>query len=465
MEKFLYKYNKSKIILNTVILYPNTYPIGMSSLAFQSLYHLLQLYPFIHCERAFCGDTGSFPINSFESGKSIGEFDAVFVTISYEPDLLNLIDAFERSGIGISPKGRKNPLIIAGGIASSFLFYYLKGIADVTVCAPAGYAIPVIAEELAAFKNKEDFLSNLEKHEGFYAQGTESGDNVPYYQCGDKLSHSVIISDRAEFSRMGLIEISRGCLYNCRFCLVSKIYGEYYPYPEKDIFEAAEKYYGLTGKIGLIAATLTNHPGFKHIIKELNRMKFRLSFSAFRIEGLDDELMELILTNENKTLTIAPEAASPGMKNAIGKLIPNDLIEKKAGLAFSMGLKRLKLYFMVGLPGETPQDINDIIELVKILRLKSYSYSKLHNYNPEFIITINPLVPKPFTQFEGYPMEEIRSLKKKILFLKNGLRDLGRTYVYGESPKTALLQYRLSHHLIDPEEIIKVKGKLSASQL
>jgi radical SAM superfamily enzyme YgiQ (UPF0313 family) len=84
----------------------------------------------------------------------------------------------------------------------------------------------------------------------------------------------------------------------------------------------------------------------------------------------------------------------------------------------------------------------------------SYVHSKKHGYVPEFIITVNPLVPKPFTEFQDCPMEELQSIKKKIITLKNGLRGLGRTYVYGESPKSALLQYRLSHHIVSLEELI-----------
>jgi radical SAM superfamily enzyme YgiQ (UPF0313 family) len=454
MELFLYKYSKSRITLNAVVLYPNSYSIGMSSLAFQNIYHLLQLYPFIHCERAFIGADANSRVKTFESGRGIELFDVIFVTISYEPDILNFVNMLKSSGIEVLSKKRQNPLIIAGGIATSFLYYYLKDIADITVCAPADYAFPIIIDKLGVFKNRDELMDNLKDYEAFHTRNNENGNNIKYHQYSSSLVQSVIISDRAEFSRMGLIEISRGCLYNCNFCLISKIYGNYFYYPEDSILMAAEKYNGLTKKIGLIAATLTNHPSFKDIVKELNRLKFRLSFSAFRIEGLDDELLELILKNENKTLTIAPETASVNLKQTINKVIPNDKIIEKASIAFKMGLKRLKLYFMVGLPGEKAKDLEEIISLVKNLRQISHIYSKLHNYNPEFIININPLVPKPFTLFEDLPMEETSSIKKKIIMLKRGLREIGRTYVYGESPKTALLQYRLSRHIIPLKDII-----------
>ncbi len=455
MERFLYSYKKTKIQFNAVVCYPNTYSIGMSSLAFQSIYHILQQYPFIHCERAFLNEKKAKACSfTVESGRNISQFDIIFISISFEPDLLNLIDMLINSGIEIDPGKRKKPLIIAGGIASSFLYYYLKDIADITVCASAEYALPIIVRELCSYTNSDIFIHNLGKSNGFYHRERDKDENLQYYHCNNVLSHNVILSDRTEFSNMGLIEISRGCLYKCNFCLVSQAYGNYISYPEDDILEIADHYLNLTDRIGLIAATLTNHPGLRKIIKGLNGMKFRLSFSAFRLDDLDDELLELIINNENKTLTIAPETASLVLKKKINKVISNDLIVERAGKAFELGIKRLKLYFLIGLPGETSSDIEEIIGLVKRLRILSRIYSKKHGYIPEFIVNINPLVPKPFTEFKDVKMDEPQVIKKKIIMLKKGLRDLGRTYVYGESPKSAVLQYRLSHHLDSLEDLI-----------
>ncbi len=457
MEQYLYRYKKEKIRLNVVVVYPNTYSIGMSSLALQSLYHLLQQYPDVHCERAFMNSRNETAgVKTVESNRSLQEFDVILFTLSYEPDLINLIKILKLSHIQIYNRNRKGPLIIVGGIAVTFLFYYLKDIADITVSTPAEYALPLLIPELMIMKQKEPFLDKIAGIKGFYTIFSDGNDNIPYYQCNEiEFTHSVILTEKTEFSNRGLIEISRGCLYQCNFCLMSKLYGKYKAFSMDNILKTAENYIPYTNKLGLIAATLTNHPQFKDIIKRLNEMKFQISFSAFRIENLDDELLDLIIKNENKTLVIAPETASYRLKKSINKIIPNETILNTAEKAFQLGLKRLKLYFIIGLPGETMEDLNDNIELVKNLREISLRYSKINGYNPEFIININPLVPKPFTEFENQAMEDPRSIKKKIIVLKNNLRNMGRIYVYGESPKTAQLQYRLSRHFITRDELFE----------
>jgi len=458
MEHFIYRYKKDKILLQTVFIYPNTYFIGMSSLGFQFAYHKINENPEILCERAFLDSRRENNFVTIESNRNITEFPILFFSISYEPDLLNMIYILKTSGIELLKEKRKKHIIIVGGIAVPLLKNYLKFIADVIVCSPAEYAFKKIIPMLLECKDKDIILDKLQNIHGIYVSEKIKNDELKYYQpegsC--EIAHSAIISEDTEFSSRALIEISKGCLFRCRFCLVSNMYGRYIAHPKSEILKIAEKYKGKTNRIGLIAATLSNHPNFKEIIKELNKMNFILSFSAFRIEGLDNELLELILKNENKTLVIAPETGSERLKRLINKNISESTIINITERAFRLGLKRLKLYFMVGFPGEDVSDLDAIIKLVRKLREISLEHSKNLHYIPEFIIDINPLVPKPFTEFQGYPFEEIKILKEKIIYLKKNLRKLGRTFVYGESPKSAFLQYRLSHGLIDFEEVLRL---------
>ncbi len=460
MEKFLYNYTKTKIRINTVLVFPNSYYLGMSSLGFQSVFHCLQSNPQVHCERAFFNSSTS-KIKTIESGRELNQFDIIFFSISFENDLINIIEILRRSGIEIRNKSRSFPFIVIGGIATTIIPYYLKGIADIVVSGDAGLTIPPLIDEF--LKNpeysKESILAGISGKEGIYPYSSINSDKLCYQKSSpenEEPVHSVILTKNTEFSNRGLIEISSSCQYRCSFCLVSSVYGDYHPLPMGKIIQTAEKYIGFTKKLGLIAATLSNHPDFKNIIIELNKIGFQISFSAFRIEGLDDELLHLIIENENKTLVIAPETASEKLKKNLNKVIPNEIVLSTVKRACQFGIKRLKLYFIIGIPGEEEDDLDADIRLIGDIREITQETAADWGYIPEIIVDINPLVPKPFTLFEGQPMENIKTLRKKIIYLKNKLRKMGRTFVYGESPRSSLLQYQISNHLLSLEEILKI---------
>lgn len=452
-ERFLYTYKKEKIKKNAALVFPNSYSIGMSNLGFQWVFHLLSSNPEIHCERAFVDNESK----TIESGRRLNLFDIIFFSISFESDLVNLVRMLEASRIEVDRQKRTGPLIVIGGVATSILPVYLKQIADVVVSGEAALTLPPLMEALLNGVDKIDFLSQLKGKEGIYLPEDIKTDTLPYSPAPEKVGpvYSVVLSDDTEFADRGLIEVSRSCLYRCAFCLVTNVYGDYMYYSEDEIIKTAERFAGLTDKVGLVAATLTNHPDFKTIVRRLNGMGFQVSFSAFRIEGLDQEMMELIISNENKTMVIAPETASDKLKRVVQKLIPNEKILSAVRDACKIGIKRLKLYFIIGLPGEEEEDLDAIVTLVTDIRNISKEYGQTFGYLPEIIVDINPLVPKPLTPFEGVNMAPVKELKKKIITLKNRLRVLGRTFVTGESPNSAYLQYQIANHLLSLEEILK----------
>lgn len=456
MEKFLYKYRKEKILWNIALVYPEKYSTGMSSLGYLWVYHILQSISWVNCERAFYSEGD---IKTIETGRRLNEFDAVFFSISFENDIVNIVSILKKSGIEIFSRNRKGlPLICVGGIATTFLFNYLKHFVDVIFSGDAEMVIPKFMGLIKYKKDREEITSILEyeKNEGIYTS-KDVNDYLPYYSIDNiELPHSSIISSNAEFENTALLTVSKGCLYQCKFCFVSRVYGEYKPFDLGKIIKTAQKFCGLTDRIGLIAATLSNHPDFEKIVDELNKMGFKVSFSAFRVEGLTERFLNKIIENENKTLVVAPETASLKLKKFIGKNIPEELIFDKLKVACDFGIKRIKLYFMIGFPNEGEEDIEAIIEFIRKTREISNQYSKKHNYIPEIIVDINPFVPKPFTPLFEYEMEDIQSLKKKIIKIKNSIRNFGRIFVYGESPKNSLLQYRISKNKISIDEIVKL---------
>ncbi len=457
MEKFLYKYRKEKILWNIALVYPEKYSTGMSSVGYLWVYHILQSIGWINCERAFYTDG---EIKTIETARRLNEFDAIFFSISFENDITNIVSILKKSGIEPLAEKRKGlPLICIGGIATTFLSGYLKYFVDIIFSGDAELILPKFLTYIKNIKDKKEIFSIFEKYNfnGIYCNSFNFENYLPYFSSRDvAIPHSTIISSKAEFKNTALIAVSNGCLYNCKFCFVSKVYGDYIPFDINKIITIAQKFVGLTDRIGLVAATLSNHPDFEKIVNEINKIGFKISFSAFRVEGLTENFLKKIIENENKTLVIAPETASPKMKKFIGKNIPNELIFDKLKVACMYGIKRIKLYFIIGFPNEDDEDINAIIEVVRKFREISNEYSKKYNYIPEIIVDINPFVPKPFTPLFEYEMEDIQSLKRKIIKIKNSVRNYGRIFVYGESPKSSLLQYRIVKNKITIEEIIEL---------
>ncbi|MGC8765402.1 MAG: B12-binding domain-containing radical SAM protein [Brevinematia bacterium] len=455
-EIFLYKYKKEKILWNAVLIYPNSYRTGMSSLGYLWVYHILQSIPWINCERAFFSPGR---IKTIETERDIREFEIVFFSISFENDLINLISILKKAGIELFKEKRISPIICVGGIATTFISNYLKNIADVIFSGDAEATLPPFLEILKQTKDYDHLFSEIrnKKTDGIFLSEEINETLIPYISKKQEVPpHSSIITHNAEFNDSALISISSGCLYKCNFCLISRVYKEYKYFEAEKIIRTAEKYAGITNRIGLVAATLTNHPDFEKIIDEINRLGFYISFSSFRIEGLSEALLKKIIENENRTLVIAPETSSLGLKKFINKIIPDDLIIERVKTACNLGIKRIKLYFIVGLPGEKDEDIDGIIDLIRKIREVSKEYSKKFHYIPEIIVEINPFVPKPFTPLFDYEMEDINNLKKKIILIKNSVRGYGRTFIYGESPKSAYLQYVLSKNKLDFKELIEM---------
>ncbi|OHD54048.1 MAG: hypothetical protein A2Y33_10035 [Spirochaetes bacterium GWF1_51_8] len=458
-ERFLYGYKKTRTRLSVAVVFPNSYRLGMSNLGFQTVYHMVQSHQDISCERVFYEGAGRVPV-SVENGRQLSEFDIVIFSVSFETDLIHCFSMLMMSGIELNPSHRKKPYIAAGGIVSVFGAKYIREFADILACGDAPLFIPAILENGLNAKSKDEFLSGLTGIDGMYLHPDIPLGNMPYVRDTEWRfpAHTVILSDETEFADRGLIEISRSCLYRCAFCLVSRVYGEYGYLPKERILETAEKYKGLTARLGLVAATSTNHPQFGEIVDELNSGGFSLSFSAFRIEPLDNELLKKVIDNENKTLVIAPETVSPRLKKLIHKDIPESIILERVRAASLYGIKRIKLYFLIGLPGETYDDLDEIVRLVTAIRGESSVNVKQSGFLPEMIVDINPLVPKPFTDFSESPIEDEKPLRKKTIYLKNRLRSLGRVFVYGESPKNSHLQYRISRGLMDTAEMIRLAG-------
>jgi len=457
--------------VSVCLVYPNSYFLGMSNLGFQAIYHLLNDLDYVVCERAFLPDdrdisefqrTGT-PLFSLESQRPFTEFDIIAFSISFEEDYLNILKIFDLARIPFLSQARDatKPLIMAGGVAVSL---NPEPIADFFDLFAIGEGEEFVSEFLDAFqsaqynaKTKEHLLEALILVEGVYIpsfykivyQGNFIKEFTPVKGSPAKVKSrkvkkldvfpapsSHILTRETNFSNTYLVEIERGCGRGCRFCAAGFVY---LPPRERELNGLKKevlKGMGLTQKVGLVGAAVSEYSDLKALCGTVIEGDGELTLSSIRLDVLNKETLKLLKEGGYKTITIAPEAGSERLRNVINKNFSEKDIIEAINLISASGIQKLKLYFIIGLPTETLDDINAITELT--LRIKSAMQGGL------ITLSINPFIPKPFTPFQWCAYEDIKSLKNKLDIIKNGLRSEKGIKISSLSPREGYIQTLLS---------------------
>ncbi len=440
------------------LVYPNTYHVGMSNLGFQGIYGFLNRDDAVVCERAFLPpeeDTEEYrrtgtPLFSFESKKPLGEFDIVAFSVSFENDYPHIMRILDYARIPHRPALRTgyHPLLIAGGVCASFNPEPFAEVFDIIFI---GEAEESLSEFLKVYQRETERRTIKEKALGiggiyvpeFYnvrygADGRIAGRNAQH-RAPERITRryirdlsqspltAAIVTPETEFSDMCLIEAMRGCPWSCRFCLVGSLYKpprrKGLDVISKEIANARE----ITPRIGIIGPSLTDYPYIKDILC-IDGVDF--SITSLRASAKSTELVELI--KGRRSVSIAPEAGTERLRAVINKRITeNDIMDISVRI-LDAGIENLRLYFMIGLPTETGEDIAGIIGLVRRVRQVSQKGN--------IILSVSTFVPKPFTPFQWSPMEELSSTKEKIRFIKREALQLKNVRVFHDVPKYARMQ-------------------------
>jgi radical SAM superfamily enzyme YgiQ (UPF0313 family) len=235
-----------------------------------------------------------------------------------------------------------------------------------------------------------------------------------------------VITAETEFSGMYLVEIMRGCPWNCRFCLVGNFFGPLRKKGVPQVREEIEEGKKVSDKIGIIGPSLSDYPNIGEILC-IEGVQF--SITSLRASGRSAELIGLL--KGHKSVSIAPEAGTERLRSVINKQVTEQDIVTTAGLLFDCGIETLRLYFMIGLPTETEEDIEGIIDLVGKVRALSKKTG--------IVLSVSTFVPKPFTPFQWHQMERLDSAKKKIRQIKKSLEPKG-IKTFHDVPKYAHMQ-------------------------
>ncbi|MCP3963650.1 MAG: radical SAM protein [bacterium] len=439
------------------LAYANAYEVGMSSLGFQRVYKLVHEAPEWACERFF-SDGAGMP-RSVETDTPLDQFGAVAFSVSFEEDYLNLLRMLDRAGIPLRRRDRTrwDPVILMGGSCAAINPLPMSELVDVFALGAAenllGALLPALAEE----QERDAVLERLAAEDGFYVpahHAPESDDDLPKLRKREltdlqmrepgHLPSSAIVTPRTEFSMKFLIEMSRGCPEKCKYCWATFGMGKFRWHPTDYILESLERARPFTDRLGFVATAVGDHPDIERILQESHRSGFRSAVSSIRIPAVKEGVLEPLHASGARSITLAPETGSDRLRTVMNKPITNATLLDKVRLIFRHGFTQLKLYFIIGLPQETMEDVHAILELGAECRSIMLEEASRTGVIGNVHLGCNILIPKPYTPWQREPMDDERSLKRKISVLRKGTARMPNVTMSMMSPRQAIWQTYIS---------------------
>ncbi len=455
--------------LPVALVYPNSYYIGMSNLGIHTIYSFLNGYDNIVCERVFleqsAKDSPVIPL-SLESERPLPDFAVIAFSVTYELDYFNIVNILKASGIPLfaAERDESHPLVIAGGPCITANPMPLAPFFD-CLCIGEAEAIlpdmlPVLEEGIG--EKRDDLLENLNNLPGVYVPQINADRPVKRQWVSDLdkfQSHSAVLTPDTELGKLYLIEAERGCGHGCRFCMVSTIFSPVRYRSVNSILKQAEEGVKHRKRIGLVGPAVSEHPQFEEILSGLQQAGAEISVSSLRIKPLPESALGELVKGKARTIALAPETGSQRLRDLIRKGINEEDILQAMKKVAVYGIRQLKLYYMIGLPTETEEDIEEMVRLTLKCR------QTLDGISPGCRITLSiaPFVPKAGTPFQRRPMAELQVLNRRVAELKKRLSPSGIS-VKADSPAWSRVQgvlargdSRLAEVLADTE-ILTLSG-------
>jgi radical SAM superfamily enzyme YgiQ (UPF0313 family) len=256
--------------------------------------------------------------------------------------------------------------------------------------------------------------------------------------------HTQIFTPDTEFGSRFLIEVVRGCANLCRFCWAGYNYLPVRSFDTARILALAEKARAHANRVGLVSIALCDHPDIELILERMAGMGYSISPASLRLDDLNESIVRRLVTSGERGVTIAPEAGSDRLRRVINKTFTNEEILDKANLLFANGVENLKLYFMIGLPTETDEDLVAMRDLTAQLRGIMLHHGRTRGRVGRIVASVNPLIPKPGTAYQWLPMEDPAITDRKAKRLKKIVADLDNVYFTVKSERHSFYQALMS---------------------
>ncbi len=447
--------------LKVAVAYPNSYRVGMSNLGYQAILRAFLEDQRFDTRRVFWEDQSlRFP----DGGRTLGDFDAVALSVSYQPDMVHLPRLLEAGKAG-PPGSRTRPLIIGGGVALTINPETSSCLFDIVVLGDAEPVIPALQEALLSHADRNTLLDGMEKVPGVYIparyehQTASDGSFLIPSPCHDspsKIATSIlhdlssnparpaVISTDSEFGNFYALEVSRGCPAGCLFCAAGSVCGPVRFLGMKAFAREAELGLRYRKTMGLVGTAVSYHPDLEEMATYLLEREGSFSPSSIRAERITPVLADLLVRARHRTVSLAPEAGTEDLRKAIGKGFTDKQFLEKVDLLFEAGIPNIKLYFMVGLPGESDSDVSGIVELAGKLRERMMHWGRPRGKAGTITVSVTPFVPKPRTAFERVPIASESALKRRMNMIRTRLGPVGGVRVQTGSVRGAYLDALLS---------------------
>jgi radical SAM superfamily enzyme YgiQ (UPF0313 family) len=464
--------------LRVALAFPNTYFVGMSNLGFQTAYTLLNAEPDVVCERVFLPGRSEVaawlesrtPLVTIESQTPVRDFDVIAFSVSFEWDYTNVLTMLRLAGLAPRAADRtaRDPLVVIGGAVTFVNPEPLALFADLIAAGEGEALVPPFVRALREAGDRAEALRRLAGERGFYVPSfydvAYAGDGsieafVPRAGTGApavvrkaalRTTEAVdppattIFTPETEFGSRLLVEVVRGCANLCRFCWAGYNYLPVRAFPKDRILELAERARPWSKHIGLVSIALCDHPEIEEILTRLVGMGYSISPASLRLDDLTPAILRLLRESGERTVTIAPETGSDRLRRVVNKTITNDEILHAAELIFGAGFENLKLYYMLGIPTETDEDLVAIRDLTLQLREVMLRHARPRGRIGRIVGSVNPLVPTPGTAYQWLPMTDVAEVERKIQRVRELTSRIDNVYINVKSERHSFYQALLS---------------------